>query len=81
VAALAARGEAIAARTHDLLAGALREAIDATGGLPEADPASVRDAVEYLVRRGRMTPEEAPGLVARAALRAAPQAPLPGERP
>ena len=59
VAALAVRGQAIAARAHELMAGAMREALDATGGLPDVAPESRRDVVEYLTRRGRMTPDEA----------------------
>lgn len=65
-AALAARAQAITAEANDLLAGAMREAIDAAGGLSDVAVETARDVAQYLVRRGRMARDEAERLLAAA---------------
>lgn len=59
VAALAARAQAITAEAHGLLAGAMRAAVDAPGGLSGVGAEAVGDVVQYLTHRGEMARDEA----------------------
>lgn len=73
---LAAAGRAISEEATTLLADAFAAVLADEDELAVLHPASARDAVEFLVRLGRMTREEGEAVVRRAG-RGAP-APLPG---
>ena len=63
---LAAEGAAIEAEVREVLADALLAVLGDPAELARLHPASARDAVDYLVRRGRMTAEEGEAVVRRA---------------
>lgn len=63
---LAAEGAAIEAEVREALADALLAVLTDAAELARLHPASARDAVDYLVRLGRMTAEEGDAVVRRA---------------
>ncbi len=69
---LAARGRAIEDEVTTVLADALAAVLADPGELAALHPASARDAVDYLVRVGRMTREEGDAVVRRAGRAASP---------
>lgn len=52
VTALAERAAAITAAANDLLADAMREALDGAGGLSGVAAETARDVAQYMTRRG-----------------------------
>ena len=67
---LAAEGAAIEAEVREVLADALLAVVGNEAELARLHPASARDAVNYLVRLGRMTAAEGEAVVRRAGSRA-----------
>ncbi|HEX9564557.1 MAG TPA: putative porin, partial [Gemmatimonadaceae bacterium] len=92
VAELAARAHEISLEAGSKMSGALRDVIGAAAGITAFAIESARDLVQYMVRRGQMTQEEADKLIreaeeanakrpkatprAEAQTRAAPKAPV-----
>ena len=83
VAELAARAHEISLEAGSKMSGALRDVIGAAAGMTAFAVESARDLVNYMVRRGQMTQEEADKLIREAeeasskrgkALKAAPEA-------
>src|SRR5688572_18101341 len=92
VAELAARAHEISLEAGSKMSGALRDVIGAAAGLTAFAVESARDLVQYMVRRGQMTQEEADKLIREAeefhaknkpaaAKPAAPKAAEPKEAP
>ena len=63
---LAAEGAAIEAEVREVLADALLAVLGDGAELARLHPASARDAVDYLVRLGRMPADEAQAIVRQA---------------
>jgi len=63
VAELAARAHEISLEAGSKMSGALRDVIGAAAGLTAFAVESARDLVQYMVRRGQMTQEEADKLI------------------
>jgi len=63
VAELAARAHEISLEAGSKMSGALRDVIGAAAGLTAFAVESARDLVQYMVRRGQMTQEEADKLM------------------
>lgn len=63
VAELAARAHEISLEAGSKMSGALRDVIGAAAGLTTFAVESARDLVNYMVRRGQMTQEEADKLI------------------
>lgn len=63
VAELAARAHEISLEAGSKMSGALRDVIGAAAGLTAFAIESARDLVQYMVRRGQMTQEEADKLI------------------
>jgi hypothetical protein len=63
VAEMAARAQEISQEAGSRMAGALRDVIGAAAGLTGFAVESARDLVQYMVRRGQMTQEEADRLI------------------
>jgi polyhydroxyalkanoate synthesis regulator phasin len=63
VAELAARAHEISLEAGSKMSGALRDVIGAAAGLTTFAVESARDLVQYMVRRGQMTQEEADKLI------------------
>ena len=63
VAELAARAHEISLEAGSKMSGALRDVIGAAAGLTTFAIESARDLVQYMVRRGQMTQEEADKLI------------------
>ena len=63
VAELAARAHEISLEAGSKMSGALRDVIGAAAGLTSFAVESARDLVQYMVRRGQMTQEEADKLI------------------
>jgi hypothetical protein len=76
VAELAARAHEISLEAGSKMSGALRDVIGAAAGLTAFAVESARDLVQYMVRRGQMTQEEADKLI-REAEEAAAKRPKP----
>jgi polyhydroxyalkanoate synthesis regulator phasin len=60
---LAARAHEISLEAGSKMSGALRDVIGAAAGLTAFAVESARDLVQYMVRRGQMTQEEADKLI------------------
>lgn len=80
VAELAARAHEISLEAGSKMSGALRDVIGAAAGLTAFAVESARDLVQYMVRRGQMTQEEADKLI-REAEEAAAKKPKPTAAP
>jgi polyhydroxyalkanoate synthesis regulator phasin len=63
VAELAARAHEISLEAGSKMAGALKDVINAAAGITSFAIESARDLVQYMVRRGQMTQEEADKLI------------------
>ena len=63
VAELAARAHEISLEAGSKMSGAMRDVIGAAAGLTAFAVESARDLVQYMVRRGQMTQEEADKLI------------------
>jgi hypothetical protein len=63
VAELAARAHEISLEAGSKMSGALRDVIGAAAGMTAFAVESARDLVNYMVRRGQMTQEEADKLI------------------
>ena len=63
VAELAARAHEISLEAGSKMSGALKDVINAAAGLTAFAVESARDLVQYMVRRGQMTQEEADKLI------------------
>lgn len=63
MAELAARAHEISLEAGSKMSGALRDVIGAAAGLTAFAVESARDLVQYMVRRGQMTQEEADKLI------------------
>src|SRR5687768_12590746 len=63
VAELAARAHEISLEAGSKMSGALRDVIGAAAGMTAFAVESARDLVQYMVRRGQMTQEEADKLI------------------
>ena len=63
VAEMAARAQEISQEAGSRMAGAMRDVINAAAGLAGFSIDSARDLVQYMVRRGQMTAEEAEKLL------------------
>lgn len=63
VAELAARAQEISLEAGSKMSGAMRDVIGAAAGLTSFAIESARDLVQYMVRRGQMTQEEADKLI------------------
>src|SRR2546423_12512008 len=58
MAELTARAQELSLEAGSKIAGAMRDVIGAAAGLATFAVESARDLVQYMVRRGQMTPEE-----------------------
>ena len=85
MAEMAQRAQEISMEAGSKVAAAMRDVINAAAGLSGFAVESARDLVQYMIRRGQMTPEEGEKLLreaeAAAASRPRPPAPPPVSRP